>query len=307
MSLFSRLTYADPDLWMRKQTKPDGTRYWEYILCYVDDVLVISHDPKSVMDFLNSHYTLKPNSIAEPKDYIGAETRKYRIGDDDVWAASSDTYVKRAIANVERELKWVNQTLNKKANTPLSTGYRPELGQSPELDAKHANYYQGLIGVLRWSVELGRIDIMVAVSMLSRYLVNPREGHLEEVFHIFAYLKSHPRSALVFDPTTPIFNEDRFSDRDWSEFYPDAKEETPPRAPELLGKPMVMSCFVDADHAGCRETRRSHTGIMNFLQKAPIIWYSKQQNTVESSTFGSEFVAMKIAIDRLKPYAINSE
>jgi len=295
-----KASYADPDLWMRKQCKPDGTYYWEYVLCYVDDVLVISHNPKSVMNFLNTHYTLKPASVMEPKDYIGAEIRKYRIGHDHAWAASSDTYIKRAIDNVERELKWVNQTLSKKANTPLSNGYRPELDQSPELDAKRTNYYQGLIGVLRWSVELGRIDIMVAVSMLSRYLVNPREGHLEEVFHIFAYLKSHRKSALVFDPTTPLFDESRFSTRDWSEFYPDAKEETPPRAPELLGKSMVMTCFVDADHAGCRETRRSHTGIMIFLQKAPIVWYSKRQNTVESSTFGSEFVAMKTAIEQVE-------
>ena len=60
---------------------------------------------------------------------------------------------------------------------------------------------------------------------------------------------------------------------------------------------MTMTCFVDADHAGCLETRRSHTGVMIFLQKAPIIWYSKRQNTVESSTFGSEFVAMKTAVE----------
>lgn len=63
---------------------------------------------------------------------------------------------------------------------------------------------------------------------------------------------------------------------------------------------MTMSCFVDADHAGCRETRRSHTGIIIFLQRTPIIWYSKRQNTVESSTFGSEFVAMKTAVEQVE-------
>ena len=61
-----------------------------------------------------------------------------------------------------------------------------------------------------------------------------------------------------------------------------------------------MSCFVDADHAGCRETRRSHTGIIIFVQRMPIIWYSKRQNTVESSTFGSEFVAMKTAVEQVE-------
>lgn len=73
----------------------------------------------------------------------------------------------------------------------MSSDYRPELDKSSELDPTRANYFQGLIGVLRWIVELGRIDIAVSVSMLSRYLANPREGHLEEAFHIFAYLKKH--------------------------------------------------------------------------------------------------------------------
>ena len=50
---------------------------------------------------------------------------------------------------------------------------------------------------------------------------------------------------------------------------------------------------MDADHAGNKVTRRSHTGIMIFVNSAPITWYSKHQNTVESSTFGSEIVALK--------------
>jgi hypothetical protein len=58
-----------------------------------------------------------------------------------------------------------------------------------------------------------------------------------------------------------------------------------------------MFCFVDSDHAGNLATRRSHTGILIFLNKSPILWYSKKQNTVESSTFGSEFVALRTAVE----------
>jgi hypothetical protein len=54
---------------------------------------------------------------------------------------------------------------------------------------------------------------------------------------------------------------------------------------------------VDADHAGNLVTRRSHTGIIIFLNKSPTLWYSKRQNTVESSTFGSEFVALRTAVE----------
>ena len=63
---------------------------------------------------------------------------------------------------------------------------------------------------------------------------------------------------------------------------------------------MQINCFVDADHAGNRVTRRSHTGIIMYCNTAPIIWYSKRQNTVESSTFGSEFVALKIATELIE-------
>jgi hypothetical protein len=53
--------YADPDVWMKANTKPDGFKYWEYVLCY--DVLAISHDPQKVMDYLNSHYTMKEGAL----------------------------------------------------------------------------------------------------------------------------------------------------------------------------------------------------------------------------------------------------
>jgi hypothetical protein len=55
-----------------------------------------------------------------------------------------------------------------------------------------------------------------------------------------------------------------------------------------------MSAFVDANHAGNVITRRSHSGMFIFVQNAPIIWFSKRQNTVEAATFGSEFVALRI-------------
>jgi hypothetical protein len=69
--------------------------------------------------------------------------------------------------------------------------------------------------------------------------------------------------------------------------------------PKPLGAAMDITCFVDANHAGNVVTRRSHTGILIFIQNAPIIWFSKKQNTVESSSFGSEFVALRAARDMI--------
>ena len=88
-----------------------------------------------------------------------------------------------------------------KADTPLSTTYRPELDVSRELNETDAAYYQSLIGILRWMVELARVDVCLEVSMMSSHLALPREGHLEQVLHIFAYLKKYHNTELVYDPS----------------------------------------------------------------------------------------------------------
>ena len=147
-------------------------------------------------------------------------------------------------------------------------------------------------------IKLGRIDIFVEVSQLSQHQALPCRGHLEAaLYHIFAYLKKHENGArIVFDPKTPNIDERVFNaDADWRDLYGDVAEELPPNMPEAKGKPVMISCFVDANHAGNMMTHRSHTGILVYVQNAPIIWFSKRQNTVEASSFGSEFIALRAA------------
>ena len=67
--------------------------------------------------------------------------------------------------------------------------------------------------------------------------------------------------------------------------------------PKPRGNPMSTHCFVDANHAGNKVTRRSQTGVLIFCNKSPVMWHSKRQNTVETSTFGSEFTALKNAVE----------
>ena len=184
------------------------------------------------------------------------------------------------------------------ARTPFSsTTYRPETDTTDECDVDGASRYSQLIGVLRWAVELGRIDIYTEVSLLSQHLALPRVGHLEAVYHVFAYLNKHEKSSIIFDPTDPIPITPTIAKPDWSAFYENLEEELPPRMPEALGYPVNIHVFVDANHAGNVVTRRSHTGILVFVQNSPILWVSRRQNTVETSTFGSEFVALRHARD----------
>ena len=77
-------------------------------------------------------------------------------------------------------------------------------------------------------------------------------------------------------------------------------DELPPKMPVPRGKIAQITAFCDADHAGDKITRRSHTGILLYVNKAPISWFSKRQNTVEAATFGSEYIALRICTEKIK-------
>jgi hypothetical protein len=118
---------ADPDVWLRPACKPDGTKYYEYVLIYVDDILVVLHDPEKVMDMLSEHYTLKKGSVKTPTEYLGAEIKTYRPDKLDsrvCWAMPHDLYVKRAVKEFQRTLAEANEKpLPNKTVTPLTAGY----------------------------------------------------------------------------------------------------------------------------------------------------------------------------------------
>ena len=80
-------------------------------------------------------------------------------------------------------------------------------------------YYQSEIGILCWMVEMGRIDIVMEVSLLASHVALPREGHLEAVFHKYTYLKHKHNSCLALDPTYPQVHMGDFHEVDWTDFY----------------------------------------------------------------------------------------
>ena len=96
-----------------------------------------------------------------------------------------EQYIKASIANVEAALTSSGQRLPSRCTTPIQANYRPELDTTAELKLEGIRYYQEMIGVLWWAIELGRIDIAMEVSMLSSHLALTRDGHLQQVYHIF--------------------------------------------------------------------------------------------------------------------------
>ena len=93
--------------------------------------------------------------------------------------------------------------LTAKTTNQMSSDYRPELNATAERDATYIIMFQELIGYLRWSTEIGRIDILHEVLVLSAFQAATREGHLHQVFHIFDFMIKNPKLTINFDPIFP--------------------------------------------------------------------------------------------------------
>ena len=124
---------------------------------------------------------------------------------------------------------------------------------------------------------------------------------------MFSYLKSHANSEMVFDPSQVDFNKALLPKKYWgysiyAQAASESQEELLPDMPKPRGRGMDMRVYVDSDHAGDTVTRRSRTGFVVFLNGAPIYWNSKKQTSCRTSSFGSEFCAMKQATDYVKGF-----
>ena len=121
---------------------------------------------------------------------------------------------------------------------------------------------------------------------------------MKAVVRIFGYLKKFDKGRLLIDPTLPEHEEFPYDDLNtWQDLYPDAVEEIPPDAPKPKGPKQRVTVWVDADHARDKVTCRSVTGVVIMVNHTIVKTFSKRQTTVESSTYGSELVAARIATD----------
>ncbi|CAJ1953226.1 unnamed protein product [Cylindrotheca closterium] len=135
---------GDMDVWRRPcQRKDGGSKYYEYILVYTDDVIAILENPKAIMDKLNNFFVLKPDSIKEPITYLGATISKHKLDGDDyfTWAIGSEAYLQESLRVVKKRIAPMQLTLKRKVYSTLPTGYKPELDSTPFVDDDTAIFY----------------------------------------------------------------------------------------------------------------------------------------------------------------------
>jgi hypothetical protein len=161
-----------------------------------------------------------------------------------------------------------------------------------------ASYYYYFF--LQWDVALGRFEIFSAVSSLSRFRVSPRLGHLTRVRGCYGFLRKHPEAAIRFRTNIPAYELPENAKADWGHtVYGNSTEELPRDMPEPKGRAVRTSTYVDANLYHDLVTGRSNTGILHFLNQTPVDWFSKKQGSVETATYGSEFVAARQATEQI--------
>ncbi len=227
---------SDLNLWLRESKLANGTDYYEYILLYVENCLVVSENPKDTLHRLGQYFPLKPDSVGPPKLYLGGKLSKLELPNLVIsWSISDSKYIQQALKNSKSILDNHGLKMRKGTNSPLPGNYHPKREATPECDTENTRLYTSLIGISKWLVELGRIDITCEVLMMSSYTAMPREGHLDYVIYLFCYLKAHHNSRLVLDPTYSNINMDHFKCYDWKQFYADLKELIPPNTLRPIG------------------------------------------------------------------------
>ena len=278
---------ADPDVWMRKRID-----HYEYVGTYVDDLQVASKEPKALIDALRHKYKFTIKVAGPIEFHLGCD---YFRDSEGCLCYSPRKYVSRMIDAYKRMFG----CKPKPYMSPLEEGDHPEIDTSPELEYDDIQKYQSLIGQMQWAIALGRLDVMTAVMTMSGFRANPRVGHLARVRRIVGYLSKMRDSAIRIRTEEPDYSALPDNQYNWDNtVYEGATEELPTDAPEPLGKSVIHTTYMDANLFHNIVTGVSVTGVMECVNKTILDWYSKKQNTVETSTYGSEFSAGRTATER---------
>jgi hypothetical protein len=146
-------------------------------------------------------------------------------------------------------------------------------------------------------ITLGRFNVGTLVMTMSGFQIAPREGHIKRLRRICGHLAHFSNGCIRIKMEKPDYSGLSEYDQDWlRSVYGDVKEALPKNCPEPRGKSICTTTHKDGNLYHNVSTGRAVTGVLHFINKTPIDWYSRKQSTVETTTHGSEFSSAKTAI-----------
>ena len=226
-------------------------------------------------------YHLCSEYYEDPDGTFGSQCRKYID-------KLADTY-KRLF----------NEDPPKGCKTPLGKNGHQVLDTSEILEGDMAANYLTMVGQLQWLVTLGRFDIHAQVATMSRFRASPRQGHMDRLERIYSYAIRTKDYTLRFRMEEADYSFLPDQDFDWKySVYGYVNEILPDDMPDLLGEAVTTTTTMDANLNHCLATGKSLTGCLHIVNKTPVDWYSIKV-TVETATYGSEFVAAKTPTEQI--------
>ena len=279
----------EPDIWMRK-----AGNVWEYVAVYVDDLAFCMKQPQEFIDLLTNKYHYKLKGTGEISFHLGCNFFRDK---EKILCMAPLKYIEKM---VDGYYNMFGEKPKTKYSSPLEKGDHPELDDSELLDQSGIAKYQSLIGSLQWAISLGRLDITTAVMTLSRFRSIPRMGHLDRAKRVVGYLVKFKQGAIRFRTGLPDYSDVHRIPWEWEKsVYGDIHEYLPDDAPDALGKPVILTHYVDTNLYHDILTGRSVTGVLHFINQTPIEWFSKRQATAETATYGSEFIAARTCVEQI--------
>lgn len=92
---------SDPDVWRRPAVKSNSFKYYEYILVYVDDCIIVSEHPKNILDKFETELNYRLKDVGEPSRFLGAKIGTVAIEGTDMWYISAQLYLEKALTTIE--------------------------------------------------------------------------------------------------------------------------------------------------------------------------------------------------------------
>jgi len=243
-----------------KQSQGDHTLFIKHsvsggvtiLLVYVDDIIVTGDDKEEqiiLSQCLATNFEIK--TLGRLKYFLGIEVAHSKKG----IFISQQKYITDL-------LKETGKTACKPVSTPVDPNIK--LGSAEEDNAVNKEMYQRLVGRLIY-LSHTRPDIAFAVSLVSQFMHQPREAHLQAALRIVQYLKGTPGRGILFK----------------------------------RNKSVALEAYTNVDYAGSVVDRRSTTGYYTFLGGNLVTWKSKKQSVVARSSAEAEFRAMAQGICEL--------
>ncbi|KAK9025215.1 hypothetical protein V6N11_065111 [Hibiscus sabdariffa] len=223
-----------------------------FLILYVDDILIIGNDIptlQSIKTWLSSCFSMK--DLGEAAYILGVKI--YRDRSRRLLGLSQSTYI-------DKVLKWFSMEESKRGFLPMRHGISLSKEMCPSTPQERERMsqipYASAIGSIMYAMICTRPDLSYALSMTSRYLENPGEGHWTAVKNILKYLRRTKDVFLVYG----------------------GEEE------------LRIKGYTDASFQTDKDDSRSQSGFVFCLNGGAVSWKSSKQDTIADSTTEAEYI-----------------